>query len=302
MKNTNLKLESKPFEMPDSQYRSIDALHSTELGYFAISPRKCQLYREGKEEPTPAMLWGTTIHSAILEPEKFMERYVTEPATLPDGRKAGSVPTGARKEDYINRNTNEWKAFVSEWAQKNTGKIQLDADEFTQLRNIMAAVHSHPIANALIKTHQKEMVALWVDEETGLKCKGKADLIGEFLIDFKTTTCETPKEFERECYSRSYHSQMAFYDKGFRLNGCDFKKHFIIGLEKRKKGECSCLVMEMSPELIERGYETNKRLMGQYLECKKNDKWPGFEGVYSLQIPAWAVVDLEQTMEGNKNG
>jgi len=288
MKNTAIKQAAKPFAMPEEQYRAIDAVSSTDLRMLSVNPRKLWLYKQGKAPVSNAMLEGTMFHCAILEPEKFMDLYVVEPDSLPDGTVAGVG------EGKINRNTKIWKDFISQWRDKNQARIQVSPDEFNVLRKMMTAVHSNKVANELLKTHEKELVALWNDPETGEKCKGRADLIGHSLVDFKSTTCESPREFENECYRRSVHSQLAFYDTGFSLNGCEFSSHFVIGVEKSKeKSETSCFVMQVEENLLERGRERNKRLMDLYQKCKQKNDWPGFESVYSLGIPSWALVDLE---------
>lgn len=283
MKNTALKKEQKPFSMPEMQYHELNALSSTELRCLNESPRKLWLYRQGKKEVTDSMHFGTMFHMAILEPQKFLSTYVVEPDRMPDGRRAGSD---------IHRNTKEWKGFISEWQSQNPSKIQLSPDEFNTLRKMMNAVHANRKASELLKSGEKEMTALWTDD-TGVACKARADLIGECLVDFKTTTAESPWEFERNCYQHLYHSQTAFYHKGFSLNGCDFKECYLIGVEKTKSSEANCYVMRVSRELLERGYEKNKRLMEIYLECEKKNNWPGFDEVYDLQIPANRLIDIE---------
>ena len=64
---------------------------------FSQSPAHFVAYKERKQHETPAMRLGTAVHMAVLEPEKFGERYqVSQPAAAPKRSKSCKKSTPMR--------------------------------------------------------------------------------------------------------------------------------------------------------------------------------------------------------------
>jgi hypothetical protein len=282
-------MDKKVFQMPDPQYRMIDAVSSTDIRNMARHPKAYWLARHTPDEPTDDMEFGTHFHYALLEPEKFLDLYCCEPDALPDGTKAGVGP------GLINRNTTVWKSFIADWREQNKSKKSIDSQEFSMLRRMMSSAFAHNKLGPILKEYDKEMVVLWKDPSTGLSCKGKGDLVGPRLGDIKTTKCTTPKEFNNDCYKRLVHLQTAHYFEGFTNVGVKFQDvPFICGIQKdRDKREPDIFFMEVDETLLARGLERRVRLMDRILNCKESNQYPGWEDSYRLMIPDYALVEVE---------
>lgn len=65
------------YHMPAEQYHATVALSKSGLDQFQRSPAHYKAWLEGaKEEPTPAMVFGSAFHCAVLERDEYAKRYV----------------------------------------------------------------------------------------------------------------------------------------------------------------------------------------------------------------------------------
>jgi exodeoxyribonuclease VIII len=129
------------------------------------------------EFETPAMRFGTLVHTAVLEPDRFDATHVR--GIEGDGRKK------------------EIKEAREELAK--SGKTVVDPADFDLCMQIRDAVRNHRMARLLFDG-ESERSAIWKDAETGVLCKGRFDHVSEVsgvLVDLKTTTDASPAGFER---------------------------------------------------------------------------------------------------------
>jgi hypothetical protein len=62
--------------MPSAEYHAHPAVSKSVLDKIAITPMHCRAYLDGvRTEPTPAMQFGTALHTAVLEPHLFRDQY-----------------------------------------------------------------------------------------------------------------------------------------------------------------------------------------------------------------------------------
>ena len=77
---------------------------------------------------------------------------------------------------------------------------------------------AHPVAAKLLTGGDAERVFQWSDENTGVKCKAKADYVkGDMIVDLKTAQDASPTGFAKACANFGYHWQDAHYSNG---SGC----------------------------------------------------------------------------------
>lgn len=101
-------------------------------------------------------------------------------------------------------------------------------------------------------------------ERTGLRCKMKIDLkAGETIVDLKTTSCRTKKEFEASIIKYDYHRQAAFY-----LDHSGAKVFIFIAITKQPPFRTFTVIFKLNDPLIQQGREEYNYL----LDVIKNEK------------------------------
>lgn len=226
-----------------------------------------------REKPTPALLFGTAVHSAILEPHDFSDRY----QVFPD----------------VNRRTNAGKAeyeALQEHAKQNN-ITYLSADDLAACLRIRDAVHKHPAARLLLQSGVAEDTLLWDDQLTGAQCKARPDFLSSntgYIVDVKTTQDASPSGFSKSAYGYRYHVQAAWYLDGHMASlGKPAEGFAFIAVEKEPPYAVS--VYYVTSDFYELGKATYLRDLNKYMECLHANKWPGYsEDFQPINLPAWA--------------
>jgi hypothetical protein len=264
---------------PPEAYFKLPGVSQSSLQWLAHSPAYFKWRKENPEPPTDAMKLGSAVHMAVLEPERFEQRY----AVLPEGDGRTKEVREARARAILD----------------NPGKDFLKADDFELCYQISSAVHAHSQASQLIENGQHEQKMLWVDHETGLVCRGIVDSIVsaspmDIIVDVKTTRSALPREFERAAFSGMYYLQAAMYVTGYEEITGSEPRFMWIAVEKEPPFEV--VVYEADSLLLEYGKREMRTLLELYKRCLETNHFPAIgwnEGlstyeVLQLSIPSWA--------------
>src|SRR5690606_35384875 len=106
-----------------------------------------------------------------------------------------------------------WASFI----EASEGKSVIAPDDQALAEAMAGAVRAHRGASRLLEMARGVEVPLaWTDAASGMRCKGKVDLVADVagnivLADLKTTTDASPREFSRSIASWSMHVQAAHY-------------------------------------------------------------------------------------------
>jgi exodeoxyribonuclease VIII len=255
-------------------YDEIKAINWSSLKHLAISPLLYRWRLEHPEPRKPAFIFGGAVHCAILEPEKFDERYAVF-----DGIRRGKA----------------WE----DWLAIHPGVESLKPDELDAIRSIAAAVLGHRVAAGLLRGGRREEAVTWTDEETGLACKGRLDYLRpDFVIDLKTTRDPAPSRFERASASYGYAGQVAFYHDGAarqRLIPGDVPPYLIA---PQTSEPYDVAVFQLAPETLEAGRRQYRTLLRRLALCIEADYWPGVApDLVPLSLPPWAEGQGSATEE-----
>jgi hypothetical protein len=183
-------------------YRSHkDWVSTSELNLFRELPSiyEHRVLRGEKFPATKAMLEGTILHSAVLEPHHFAKTYIP----IPDGI------------DFRTAKGKEFKVTME--ILREEGKIYYDADDLKRLKACAEIVKEHPVIKPILKKITPEVSFFWKDKETGVKCKGRVDGASSaerIIVDLKTT--KSAKDFAKSVVDYGYHRQAAFYRRGLK--------------------------------------------------------------------------------------
>ena len=269
-------------DVPAEVYHSLDRVSSSYLSELRKSPLHCWTARKSPKEATPAMALGTLLHSAILEPASFYERYFCLPDV--DGR------------------TTKGKEALEAARLENAGKEGVKTSDWQQIEAITRVVLSHPAAGAIVESvDEVELSALFDDRETGLKCKARLDgLSKEFdaIIDLKSCAVAERSVFEKSIFNFGYHRQGAFYRHACSMLGLAVRNHILIAVEKT--APYAVAVYRLTDDALNQGAKECRELLQQWSECERFDRWKqGYsENIQDISLPAWA---LKQTFEAEEN-
>ena len=251
---------------PSEWYHAIDYASASLLKAGAKSWKQAKYRKDHPQDPTPAMVLGTRVHSSILEPHKTALHPVK--------------PKG------MNFSTKEGKA----WRDENPGFITQEDNDAIQ--GMTESVWQNPDAKALLSLPgRRELSAFALDEDTGLPLKSRFDFLANdgILVDVKTTDCARLFEWQRTCAKYLYHVQAAFYSDVYkRISGDDPKAFFFVAVERDAPYECC--VYQIGDASIEKGRMEYTRLLWEYRACVESGVWPGyFSGTKQFDLPRWAL-------------
>lgn len=148
-----------------------------------------------KETKQGALLIGTAIHSAILEPECFEKQYLCAPE--------------------VDLRTKDGKHSLAEFESQavSNNQIVLKKDEFEQIELMRDSALAHPLVAELLENGEPEL-SIFYRTEKGTLLKIRPDWLGlysgvPFILDVKTT--DDVHDFGKSVDKFGYHLQAAFY-------------------------------------------------------------------------------------------
>lgn len=269
--------------IPIADYLALDALSSTQLGWFAKSPRHYRYLMDHPAEADPdtdSTALGSAVHTAALEPELFAATYCLEPD-----------PSEVAPDAKSPRATNAYKAAVT--LLRESGQIVLKAPQFAQVTQMADRIMSYgPAARLLAKCPGRELTLSW--RRDGLRpCRGRADVLGDgVLADIKTT--RSLRKFSPFAVTQyAYHRQMAWYADGLRRLGLEIKLVYFIVIES--EAPCDIGVFALDSDCLTSGELENDRLVYDLAECEFANRWPGMfnDDVQSARVTDTWTAEVE---------
>lgn len=249
-------------------YRAVPAAHKSAFDKINKSPAHYKYELDNPQEPTEAMIFGSTFHDSLLLPTEFDKRYV-----------------GAPKFD---KRTTVGKAAAAAFEAANIGKQMVSPDDMETMRGMTASIKNHAEAMRHLTAGTSELSCYWLDEETQVMCKCRPDLLldGGTIVDIKTTNDASLEEFQRSVAKYRYHVQAAFYLDGIKkFHAVD--SFVFIAVEKKPPYAVAVYVLDEAS--IDKGREEYRRNLNTYAECIKTGVWPAYpDELQILNLPHWA--------------
>jgi len=238
-------------------------LSFSSLKAFARSPLAFIEYKTNKKEPTPAMRFGTLVHRAILEPERY-----SRTVAIYEGQRRGKA----------------WKEFEAEHADMDI----VTATEAMTIRQLAYRVEEHPYAGSMLKQCTKFELPFTITQ-CDVPHRGIIDGLGSwFMLDLKTTQSVSHYSLQRNIYDLKYYMQAAIYQRAAALMGYDHEAYFIIAVESAAPHHVQ--VVELEPHYIARGHIEWENLLEQW------KRWDGSvrhslneddEAGWQMDAPSW---------------
>jgi exodeoxyribonuclease VIII len=249
-------------------YRTSEGISASDLKWILPprTPAHYHAYRTGqiKREETRALVIGTLCHLAVLEPERLAKAFVVRPTGL----------------DLRTKDGKAWK--------ESQGNIPiLDAEEATMLAGMTASVAAHPAALELLNGSKRE-ISLYDTHRTGLKIKGRLDILGNgFVADVKTAELGDSQGFASAIFRYNYHVQAAMYCQLAKV-----ERFCFIAVEK--VAPFAVAVYELSPTALQVGLSALNNALQLIAECQDRSEWPAYANTSQMiDLPSWAYKQVE---------
>jgi hypothetical protein len=246
-----------------ASYESIHAANGSTLCKFELSAAHAREAMIHPPQPTAAMDFGTALHCAVLEPIRFSKEYIAAPK--------------------VDRRTKEGKATWAAFEADNADKSVMDADDFLTVQRMRESAWAHPIAKQLLSGQgHNEVGAVWINEETGITCKGLMDRITGFdgwtwITDVKSCVDASRRGFARACRNLHYGAKAAFYLDG--CNALDPRDRRFCWIAIEKEAPYAVAVYEADATALAAGRSKYMRWLRLYQEAMETNVWPGYEPV-----------------------
>ena len=275
----NTKHGEMSSSMTETEYRTHPSVSRSDLWNMRISPEKYRYKHDNPSIPTDALLFGQVFHKLVLEPEDFDNEFAVMPK--------------------IDRRTKAGKQQAEEFAQECVSKTVLPMDMYEQALGMKMSVMNNPMACKLL-AGQHEVPYFWLDEESGVECKCRADCVSSIgdlnvIVDLKSCQNAATRDFSREAIRYGYDFQSAFYSDG--ISKCTGKDYMFVFVAVEKEPPYAVNILQADDMFTEHGRQTMRKLLAEYAECCESGNWYGYMGkennINTLELPAWMVKDLE---------
>jgi hypothetical protein len=262
------------YDITNEEYHASEGISNSGIRLFKRSPLHfwdCYLNLEKPVyKQTAEQIFGSAVHTFLLEPQLFNKQYVVAPVIENKQRNPGKK---------------EWEEFK----KNNQDRNILLPEDMKVIEAIALAVEKHPIARNIIKSGDIEKSFYWIDEETGLLCKSRPDILGQVYIgDLKTTVSAAERAFMHSIYKYGYHRQAAMaLDAVYYTTGNKIDSFINIPVEKeRPYAVATYLLDEMA---IEQGRLEYRETLKKMKECFETNHWPGYgESIQPINLPSYA--------------
>lgn len=248
-----------------TDYRNGPGISRSDLALVARSPK--HFHERSKEKKSVAKELGTRVHTAFLEPHIWERDWLT---------------------CDFGRNSNAFKDMDKAVTAK--GKHLITNAEREEAESIAQALRDDDFAMRILTNGERELTAYWVDEETGVLCKCRTDVLDRddpsewIIVDPKTAASANPEDFPRHAVKFGYHVQAAFYQDGVReaarQSGADLPERITMCFVAIESDPPHGIALyEFTPGMVEKGRDKYKRALHIYAQCKAAGDWPGYPRV-----------------------
>ena len=257
-------------DVPADLYHSLPLVSSSALRTVLTgSYRKARQERFSDLAPTPAMVLGSAIHLAVLEPGYLRSRTVV----IKDLRSKANKEAAAQA--------------------RAAGKLVLTPEQLQIAEQVGQSCWSDPDCpewgQLMSRAKYKEVTLIW--DEGPVRCKARLDCMDPawgLIVDVKTSGAISPRDMQRKLFNHGLDIQAAFYTDGAINLGINVRSYVIAAIATDGTGELACY--ELSDETLQAGRDRYKPILHGWAECEKTGRWPSrVRGIRLLSHERWAL-------------
>ena len=256
--------------IPDAVYRAWPCCNISSL--VNILPHNGTpadyLYWLDHPKKTKPLRLGVAAHMATLQPELFNATYIVGPE--------------------VRGNTKVWKE--ADGVALANGQTMVKPDDYNRAMLIAGAVRTHSDTADYLTSGAAEVSFVWVDEKTGLMCKGRVDwLTGFIVVDLKTARDISNKGLRDAVAQYDLAARAAFYLDGLKLadkHGDTYGPFYHVFV--RNQDNSLVRLEELGDEDLSLGRRMYRNALDRVAKCKKTGVWHGYKkGIVRLTAPDW---------------
>lgn len=269
---------------------SIEEYHSSEgissSGISLIIPPNCpklywHRYLSGhyKSPSTSSFSIGSAVHTMVLEPEEFDNRYAICPA--------------------VDRRTKIGKETFNSFLDDAEGREVLTDDQYNIVCNMSLSVTSHRAFKGIVDSDDRGNIedsiswidqrhGSWIGSNSGALLRSRPDFYNESIImDIKTTRDVRSFSFSKSIADYGYHRQAAMACDGLSiLTGRKYTNVILFVVSKEPPHLIKSYVL--SSAAVEEGRRQYKEGAMIYKKCLDDDEWPGYDEIIEdIELPYW---------------
>jgi len=255
------------------------------------------LAKKKDEKEKECFRLGKMFHMAILEGDKFKENFVLMPefeALNGKGELTKNKNCKAVKEKYA--------AFR---ASLPSSAVICSESEREQIIGSVYSLLEHPQAAQIMKDSLTEVSGFFVDEESGLRCKIRPDILSKncvILGDLKTTRMVDSMRFQNSVFDLGYYISMYMYTQGIKaISGVEPKIIPIIAMENTMPFECSIHYFKME-NLRDYASREYRKALTDIRQAVDSGDWHQKQKHWEeIQPPAWWIYRQMKLEEKENN-
>ena len=252
------------FTIDDKAYfQKVDAISNSSLSLIKESVLHFENAKLFAPEGKPLVL-GSAVHTLILEPHLFEERYAVEDF----------------EGCHLNKNSNAYKDARRVWLESTEGKSILSEDDYRQVKKKADMVRALDEKVGLLQGGIAEAAVF--SEFDGIPVRSKLDYINfkyKVIVDVKTTA--SVSKFRSSIKEYSYHRQQAFY-KDILMNEVDDSSEWKFVFIVVDANMVRYLQLDQRSE--EEGRAEYTKLISEWKDYKKNGHINLIKGT---SLPEW---------------
>ena len=269
------------FNIPDTIYHNHKLAPAISRGMvvemITKTPAHVKVLADGtnKKEPSPAMIMGTLMDKALLEPDRFKEGL--SHWVKPEGIKL-STKDGIK------------------WKEDHAGLPFISTEENTDIKCMIESIMRHSVGRQLVERSVKQESSFCIDPDTCVMRKCRPDVRMEdndgrlMLADLKTTFVGGTNAgvWSSHCAKMGYHYQDAYYSDIYRdLVG---EAPYFIFMPVERKPPYSTRIFQVHHEGIQFARERYKHALESFAKCKASGEWPAYpEVIETVRLPSWEM-------------
>jgi len=260
--------------MSFEEYLAVDALSSSDMRLLARSPWH---YRNRVPmQQTRAMLNGTLVHCAMLEPAALEQRYAIVPEDAP--RRPTERQWNAKKPSP------ESMAAMAWWRDHEAqckGRAIVPSADYLVTQQQIAAIEAEPYLRQFFSKGEAEVSVFWIDKATGVYCKARPDFLHWVdastvrVGELKSTADESPDGFSGPLTSLGYHRARAHYIEGVEAaTGAKVSEYLFAVVSSAPP--VLAVPYWLDEEDAAQGADECAELRERFAWCQRENQWPAY--------------------------